>query len=54
MYSYIEKIESKLTDNDKRLLSDIYKPTVVAVPDEDAWRGLCVTRDGKIRLVVKL
>ncbi len=49
MYSYIKKIEEKLTDNDKRQLNDIYKPTVVAVPDEDAWHGLCVTRDGNIR-----
>ena len=33
MYTYIKKIEERLTDNDKRQLSDIYAPQIVATPD---------------------
>ncbi len=49
MYSYIKKIEERLTEQDKRQLSDIYAPEVVAVPNEYAWHYFCVLPDGKIR-----
>lgn len=49
MYNYLKAITARLTKNDERQLRDIYKPTVVAVPDADPVRGLCVTRDGRIR-----
>lgn len=45
----LQLIRNRMTDEDIRLLSDIYEPTVVAVPDEDAWHGLTVMPDGKIR-----
>ncbi len=49
MYTYIKKIEERLTDNDKRQLSDIYAPQVVAVPDRDPWGRFTVLKDGRIR-----
>ncbi|MBR5308188.1 MAG: exo-alpha-sialidase [Clostridia bacterium] len=49
MFEYIKKIEERMTENDKRLLSDIYAPEIVAVPDNNAWNKLCVTPDGAIR-----
>ena len=49
MFEYIEKIAARLTDNDRRQLSDIYEPTEVAIPDQDPVRCLCVTDDGRIR-----
>lgn len=45
----IKLIRSRMTDEDARLLSDIYEPTVVAVPDADPWHKLTLTRDGRIR-----
>ena len=49
MYEYIHKIEQRLSGEDRKLLSDIFSPTVVAIPDEDPFRSLCVTDDGRIR-----
>ncbi len=49
MYTYVNKIESLLSDGDKKILSDIYAPTVVAVPDDEPYRSLCITREGYIR-----
>ncbi len=49
MYSYIEKLFANLSDCDKKMLSDIYAPTAVAVPDADPYYSLCITRDGAIR-----
>lgn len=46
---HIKQIRERMTDEDVRMLSDIYEPTVVAVPDEDPWHGLTVMRDGRIR-----
>ena len=46
---YIQAIEQQMSDQDKRLLSKIYAPVTVAVPPEDARRGLCVTPDGELR-----
>ena len=49
MNPFIEKIYKRLTDDDKKQLSDIYEPRVVTEPDANAWSGLCVMRDGRIR-----
>lgn len=49
MFRHIEKIASRLTDNDRRQLGDIYEPTEVATPDADAYRFLSVTDDGRIQ-----
>lgn len=49
MFDYIQKIEARLTSDDKRQLGDIYAPTIVATPDADAFNKLCVTSDGRIR-----
>lgn len=46
---FIDKIAERLTEDDKKQLSDIYEPTVVAIPDENAWGRLTVLRDGRIR-----
>ena len=49
MNPFLDKIYERLTEDDKKQLSDIYEPKVVTVPDENAWRGLTVMRDGRIR-----
>ncbi|MBR5527605.1 MAG: exo-alpha-sialidase [Clostridia bacterium] len=49
MFSYINKMEKTLSENDRKMLSDIYAPTVVATPDADPYYNLCITRDGAIR-----
>lgn len=46
---HLKLIRSRMTDEDVRLLSDIYEPTVVAAPDQDAWNGLTLMPDGRIR-----
>ena len=48
-YDYIKTIEARLSDADKRRYAEIFAPVEVAVPDADAWRGLCVMPDGRIR-----
>lgn len=45
----IKLIRDRMTDEDVKLLSDIHAPTEVAVPDDDAWGGLTLMRDGRIR-----
>jgi hypothetical protein len=45
----IQSIRARMTDEDVRLLSDIYAPTEVATPDADAWSNLTLLRDGRIR-----
>ena len=47
--NFIELIKSNMTDEDIKLLDDIYSPEEVAVCDKDAWNSLCVTRSGAIR-----
>lgn len=49
MFEYLNKIENRLTDDEKRQLSDIFAPKNVAIPDEDPFRNLCVTDEGNIR-----
>lgn len=49
MTDYLSVIENRLSADDKKQLADIYEPTVVAVPDADAFHGLTVTKDGAIR-----
>lgn len=49
MNYFLAQIQERLTDDDKRQLAGIYEPTVVACPDENAWKGLTVMRDGRIR-----
>ncbi|MGM9624573.1 MAG: sialidase family protein, partial [Eubacteriales bacterium] len=46
---YLEQMAANLTDSDKRRLSEIYEPVVVAVQPDDSRRGLCVMPDGEIR-----
>ena len=46
---YLEQMEKNLTESDKRRLSEIYEPVVVAVQPDDSRRGLCVMPDGEIR-----
>ena len=50
MNYFIDKIAERLTDDDKKQYADIYEPTVVAVPDENAWNKVTVMRDGRIRV----
>ena len=45
----VQIIRDRMTDEDVRLLSDIYAPTEVAIPDADAWGNLTLLRDGRIR-----
>lgn len=49
MYSYLKRIDERLSAGDRRQLADIYAPMPVAVPDEEPWDHLCVTSDGRIR-----
>lgn len=42
-------MENRMTEEEKDMLRSIYEPTVVAVPLEDARRGVCVLPDGEIR-----
>ena len=49
MFTYLKEMEQRLGSDEIRQLSDIYEPTVVAAPDEDAFRSLCVLPDGRIR-----
>lgn len=47
---YRKIIEERLSEEDKTFLKNIYEPTVVATPPEDAGTGMCVTNDGEIRI----
>ncbi len=46
---YLDKMKENLTDSDRRRLSEIFAPVVVAVQPDDSRRGLCVMPDGEIR-----
>ncbi len=48
-YDYIERIKSRMSEEDLRFYADIFAPVEVAQPDDDAWRNLCVMPDGEIR-----
>ena len=43
------KLLLEADEDSKKLLSDIFEPRDVAVPPDDAWRSLLVTRQGYIR-----
>ena len=45
----LERMKKRLTKDEKKLLGDVYAPRDVVVPPADAWGGLCVLRDGRIR-----
>ena len=45
----IKAIESRMSENDKKQLGNIFAPHEVAVPIEDASQWLTVTRSGEIR-----
>ncbi len=45
----LERIFSRMSAEDRKFYADIFEPTVVAAPDEDAWGNLCVMPDGEIR-----
>lgn len=47
---YRKIIEERLSEEDKAILKSIYAPEVVAVPNEDACLGMCVTSGGEIRI----
>ena len=49
MRKYLENLEARLSDDQKDILSHIYKPTVVTTPLQDARRDLCILPDGEIR-----
>ncbi len=49
MYEYLKTLEKNLSDDDRRILGDIYAPRVVAVQPEDTRVGLCVCPDGELR-----
>lgn len=52
MYAQKSEIESQfaaLSAEDSAFLREIYAPTEVAVPPEDAFCSLCVTADGELR-----
>ncbi|MBO4263004.1 MAG: exo-alpha-sialidase [Clostridia bacterium] len=45
-----DRLIDRLSEDEKRILSDIYEPTDVAVPCKNPWGNLTVMRDGKIRV----
>ena len=45
----LDAMTARLNAEDSQLLCDIYEPTAVAVPDANAWGGLCVMKDGRLR-----
>ena len=49
MENILNVMAAQLTESDVRLLKEIYEPTIVGVPLEDARRGLMVMPDGEIR-----
>ena len=49
MYSYLNDIKARMSDEDKKFYDGIFAPTEVATLDEDAWNHLCVAKDGRIR-----
>ncbi|MBQ8510620.1 MAG: exo-alpha-sialidase [Clostridia bacterium] len=49
MNHFVSQILARMTEDDKRQLADIWEPTVVSEIDANAWLGLTVMRDGRIR-----
>ena len=47
---FLEQMKARLTPDSSRLLNDVFAPREVAVPPADAWRSLCVLRDGRVRV----
>lgn len=54
MYSYLKKLENRLNDDQKDILSHIYEPVVVATPLNDSRRDVMIMPDGEIRSYGKL
>lgn len=54
MKTYIEVIKNMLTDEQKKMLKDIYAPKIVGVPLADSRRALCVLPTGEIRAYGKI
>lgn len=46
---YIQAIENRMSEEDKRNLAKIYAPVVVGVQNDESRTGLCVMPDGEIR-----
>ena len=49
MYTYLQNMEARMSEDQKDMLRRIYEPTVVAVPLSFARRDLCILPDGEIR-----
>ncbi len=49
MNNFIDKMEARLTEEDKMFLKKIYAPKIVAVPPDNAFNSLTVMPDGEIR-----
>ncbi|MBO7148332.1 MAG: exo-alpha-sialidase [Clostridia bacterium] len=49
MNPFIDKVLERMSNDDKRQLSEIYEPTIVSETDADAWKHLTVMRDGRLR-----
>lgn len=48
-YSYINKIEQRMSDDAKDMLRRIWEPTVICASLSDARRDICILPDGEIR-----
>lgn len=49
MFKYLKILEENLSDDDRRMLCDIYAPQIVAVQPEDTRVSLCICPDGELR-----
>ena len=49
VYTYLQNMEARMSEDQKDMLRRIYEPTVVAVPLSFARRDLCILPDGEIR-----
>ncbi len=54
MFSYLNRLENRLNDDQKDILKHIYEPTVVGTPLNDSRRDICILPDGEIRSYGKL
>ena len=54
MKKYLNSIENRLNEYQKKALQDIFEPTVVGVPLADSRRDVCVLPDGEIRSYERL
>lgn len=48
-FSYIKRMEERMSEDAKDMLKRIYEPTIVGMPLTDARRDVCVLPDGEIR-----